>query len=416
MKKLFILTTCVLIACTSAFAADITWTQLVNNAAWDTAGNWNPSQVPAASDKAILNNGYGSDTYTIYLAYDGSATCGELDLPDASTCKFRINPWHPARGFTFDNGASNAKITTGGDQLTLGNIGSTPYTNYLSTDLDIDIGANLDMVAVFSGDKTVTFNSGQYLRLYSEWGGFTGKFIGNGGRIQMQTATSVPNGEFILQNGCRLCQANSLTLNQDLTLNGGWIFRYGSGNENQGDIKVIGVSPSRIYYYSNPYTFSGDVSGTYRLFVGHAGTTLNVLGSISPGTNSIGTLVLSDGNDSGINGTLNIGTGSDSVTANVEISGYHSDLLAVTNDVALDLANVDLEIFVTGSTSVDATNTVITCNNGLNNFSSMSIHWNGGRTGTVFQDGSDVKVTDIVPEPFAIGFLTLIGVLFLRKK
>jgi len=101
---------------------------------------------------------------------------------------------------------------------------------------------------------------------------------------------------------------------------------------------------------------------------------------------------------------------------NIEINGTHSDLLAVTNDVALDLANVDLELFVTESTSPYATNTIITCNNGLNNFSSMNIYWNDGRSGTVFQDGNDVKVTDNIPEPFTIGFLTLISVLVLRKK
>jgi len=211
MKKLIILTTCVLVACTAAFATDITWTQTVNNATWDIAGNWDPSQVPAAGDKAILNNGYGSATYTLYLPFDG-ATCGELDLPDASSCAFRINPWHPARDFTFDNGVANAKLTTGGDVLTLGNKGSTPYTNYLSSNLDIDIGANLITVAVFAGDKDITFNSGYYFQIYNEWGNFTGKFIGNGGRIQMQTATPVPNGEFILQNGCYAKQITLLPI------------------------------------------------------------------------------------------------------------------------------------------------------------------------------------------------------------
>jgi len=408
MKKLTTLIIVALTMCATVFAADITWTQQVNNAVWGIADNWNPSQIPVANDKAILNNGYASSTYTLYLPF-GGATCGELDLPDASSCAYRINPWHPARDFTFDNGVANAKLTTGGDILTLGNIGSNPYTNYLSSNLDIDIGANLITVAVFAGDKDITFNSGNYFRIYNEWGNFTGKLIGNGGRIQFNTANPVPNGEVIIQNGCRLCQANNLVVNQDLTLNGGWIFRYGSGNENQGDIKVIGVSPSRLHYYANPYTFSGDVSGTYRFFVGHAGSTLNVLGSISPGTNSIGNLLL----DKDV-GTLNIGTGADHVTLNAEINGTTSDLLSITN-TALDLANIDLEIFITGSTSFDVTNTIITCNVTPVNLSSMSVNWNGGKDGVVFQEGNDVKVTSVIPEPAIFGILALVA-LMLRKK
>jgi len=405
MKKLTTLIIVTLITCGTVFAVDITWTSQVNNAEWGIAGNWNPSQVPGDGDKAILNNGF-SGTYTMYLPYDG-ASCGELDLPDASTCPFRINPWHPARDLTFDNGTGNATITTGGDVLTLGNSGSTPYTNYVLSNLDIDIGANLIAHAVFAGDKDITLNSGYYFQIYNAWPNFTGRLIGNGGRIQLQTATPVPNGEVIFQNGCRLC-ADS-TINQDMTLNGAWIFRYGNGAENQGDVKIVGISPSRLYYYDNPYTFSGDVSGTYRFFVDRAGDTLNVLGSISPGTNTIGKLLL-DKDD----GTLNIGTGGDHVTLNAEINGTTSDLLSITN-TALDLANIDLEIFITGSTAFNETNTIITCNVMPINLGSMSVNWNGGKSGTVFQVGNDVMVTDVIPEPAFLGILVL-AALALKKK
>jgi len=275
------------------------------------------------------------------------------------------------------------------------------------SNLDIEIGANLITHAVFAGDKDITLIDGYYFQIYNAWPNFTGKLIGDGGRIQFQTATPVPNGEVIIQNGCRLC-ADS-TINQDMTLNGAWIFRYGNGAENQGDVKIVGISPSRLYYYDNPYTFSGDVSGTYRFFVDRAGDTLNVLGSISPGTNSIGKLLL-DKED----GTLNIGTGADHVTLNAEINGTKSDLLSITN-TALDLANIDLEIFVTGLTGIDETNTIITCNVTPINLGSMSVNWNNGYSGTVFQDGSDVKVTDIIPEPAAFGLLALIT-LALRRK
>jgi hypothetical protein len=406
MKKLTTLIIVTLAACATVYATDITWTQTLNNAEWGVSSNWVPSQVPVYGDKAILNNGYGSSTYTIYLPYNG-AMCGELDLPDASTCNFRINPWHPARDLIFSNGAANATITTGGDILTLGNSGAVPYTNYVLSDLDITIGANMPTHAVFAGDKDITLKDGYYFQIYNAWPNFTGRLIGDGGRMQFHTATPVPNGEVIIQNGCRQCA--DVTINQDLTLNGAWIFKYGNGLENQGDVKVIGVSPSRVYYYAFPYTLSGDVSGTYRLFVGHASSTLNVLGSISPGTNTIGKLLLDNGT-----GTLNIGTGGDHVTLNSEINGNKSDLLSVTNN-ALDLTNIDLEIFVTGMTGIGDTNTIITCHVTPINLGSMSVNWNSGYSGTVFQEGNDVKVTGVIPEPAALGILAL-AALALRRK
>jgi len=413
MKKLTTLIIVTLATCGAAFATDITWTQDVNNLEWGVADNWNPSQVPGYGDKAILDNNYAG-TYTIYLPLDSSASCGQLELPAAANCHFRINPWHPARDFTFSNGAANATISVDGFDLILGNSGSVPYTNYLLSNLDIDLGNGNDLkaVALFAGDKDITLNSGYYFEVHNAWPNFTGKLIGNGGRMQFVTATPVPNGEVIIQNGCRIAQANGLTLNQDMTLNGAWIFRYGNGDENQGDVKVIGVSPSRLYYYGNPYTFSGDVSGTYRFFVDHTDSTLNVLGSISPGTNTIGKLLLDEED-----GTLNIGTGGDHVTLNSELNGSSSDLLSVTNieTVALDLANIDLELFVVGSTAYEQTNTIITCNKAPINLGSMSVNWNGGKSGTVFQVGNDIMVTDVIPEPAFLGILVL-AALALKKK
>jgi hypothetical protein len=62
----------------SARAATITWTNAAGGN-WGTAANWNPNQVPGASDTALITS---SGTYTVTL--DSDVTLASLTLGGTS--------------------------------------------------------------------------------------------------------------------------------------------------------------------------------------------------------------------------------------------------------------------------------------------------------------------------------------------
>ena len=68
---------CISLAATPSLrATDITW---INGAGgdWNTAANWNPSQVPGPADKAIL-------ALAVTVTLDSSATVSNLDLSNGA--------------------------------------------------------------------------------------------------------------------------------------------------------------------------------------------------------------------------------------------------------------------------------------------------------------------------------------------
>lgn len=72
---------CLMLLCATAIrgrATDITWTN-ASGGNWNTAANWDPNQVPGASDAAIITN---DGSYTVTL--DVNATVVTLILGGAS--------------------------------------------------------------------------------------------------------------------------------------------------------------------------------------------------------------------------------------------------------------------------------------------------------------------------------------------
>src|SRR5436309_1339948 len=68
---------CIFLAATPSLrATDITW---INGAGgdWNTAANWNPSQVPGPADKAILALG-------VTVTVDGDTTVGSVDFSNGT--------------------------------------------------------------------------------------------------------------------------------------------------------------------------------------------------------------------------------------------------------------------------------------------------------------------------------------------
>jgi filamentous hemagglutinin len=84
------------LAATPALAATISWTN-PGTGSWFTAGNWNPTQVPAALDQAIISNG-------------GTATALAAQTPTA----FRIDVGTAAVAGTTGTGTLNAAGTVSG--------------------------------------------------------------------------------------------------------------------------------------------------------------------------------------------------------------------------------------------------------------------------------------------------------------
>ena len=70
----------------SARAATITWTNAAGGN-WGTAANWNPNQVPGASDTALITS---SGTYTVTL--DSDVTLASLTLGGTSGTQTLDNP------------------------------------------------------------------------------------------------------------------------------------------------------------------------------------------------------------------------------------------------------------------------------------------------------------------------------------
>lgn len=69
MKKVYLFI-CFLLTSTLVVQAQKTWTGAAGDTLWHTAGNWNPSGVPTASDSVIINN---SNSQIIYFSGDASA-------------------------------------------------------------------------------------------------------------------------------------------------------------------------------------------------------------------------------------------------------------------------------------------------------------------------------------------------------
>ena len=80
MKILTTILTAYLMAVTTALAADILWTNTASGN-WNVAANWNPNQVPGASDTAVITNDSVTVTLNISPAVGGiilgaDANCG----------------------------------------------------------------------------------------------------------------------------------------------------------------------------------------------------------------------------------------------------------------------------------------------------------------------------------------------------
>lgn len=103
MKRFFIFTLlCVVFSSSVVLGADLTWTgSTTEKADWNTASNWNPTQVPTSTDALTLSSTGGKYTGSITLADGGSISLTEVD----STSANYVNLFYG--DFTMTSGAVN---------------------------------------------------------------------------------------------------------------------------------------------------------------------------------------------------------------------------------------------------------------------------------------------------------------------
>src|SRR2546429_249039 len=173
---------CIFLATTlSLRATDITW---INGAGgdWNTAANWNPSQVPGPADKAILALG-------VTVTVDADTTVGSLDLSNGALSGSGALTVSGTLSWTGGNmnGSGTTGIPGGGSlvlsganskqlgQRTINNAGTTSLSG---GDLWSGQGATFNNTGTFdvAGDTSVQNNLGGSATINN-----TGTFLKSGG-------------------------------------------------------------------------------------------------------------------------------------------------------------------------------------------------------------------------------------------
>ncbi len=271
-----------------ARAADITWTN-PGGGDWNTAGNWNPSQVPGPSDNAILALG-------VTVTVDVDATVGDLAL-------------------------SNGALAGSGTLTVSGTMNWTGGTMTGSGATTIASGGSLVISGVNDknfGQRTIN-NAGTLA-----WSG--GNFnSGSGATINNQTG-----GVFDLQGD--QTWAYNLGGNPPVLNNAGTVKKTGGAgastfgsvvNNNgaldvqTGTINVAGTS------FANATT--GSLQGVGTLDVSH--TTFSTDGTLNPG-NPLGTLFVTGNLPQTSNSVINIQLGG-------TVAGVNYDQLVVSGNANL---------------------------------------------------------------------------------
>ncbi|RLD11959.1 MAG: hypothetical protein DRI44_02390 [Chlamydiae bacterium] len=384
---------------------EFVWTNALGGA-WDIAGNWTPANnYPTAEDSAILTNVALSSTSAVTISLPPSgASAGKIYLAKP-VCRYQIGDTS-SRTFRFDNGENNSLLNLDREisEWTPAMLFSSSTTVEVNNTLEINLADNYKQVLRFSGAIAGT---GTIIRT-GEGGAnsgfvninavnpFSGNYIAQAGRTTFALSNPFPNAKLVrfdTSSKIRLPENSSL----DLTLNGGGIEYNTSFQTNflSGNLTI--TANSTVHLLNNrTLILQNDVSGNARLYIDDSATAVSCFGSISPGTNSIGTLTLDEGP-----GTLNIGQLSDKVTLNIEIYSNDFDKLIVENlDSSLNLSNINLNFSILQIPDPSKTNIIITLING-NDFTGYfdSTTWQIGFTGNVFIEGNDVKVTGVIPEP-----------------
>ena len=198
----------------------------------------------------------------------------------------------------------------------------------------------------------------------------------------------------------------TLTVTGDVALNGGKLLLTSGTLDVGGNLAVNGnVSISNQAAISS---FAG-VSGTGTI----AEITLPAGSAVAPG-NSVGTLnigvfVMETGSsydwEVGTNAVGDVETDLVNVTTTLDVSG------AVDNSITVNVA------FVGATLSVDNTNALFTTAVSTTGMAAkFAVAGPGTDSAVIIEDGNNLLITGVVPEPAILGFLGLLGLAFFRRK
>ena len=281
---------CVALAGRLAEAATINWTNTASGN-WGNAANWNPNQVPGATDTAIIT------TAGVTVTLDISPTVGGiiLGMNGAGTVTLSLNNQtltlngpltvNPSGSFTVDSGtlAGNPKaVLSGTIGWTAGGLGGI-LTLAAGSSLNLTTANNHDMNGmVLTNNGTVVWHDGRIRTgngtticnhglwdaqndqlMGDDFGGTAffnnyGTFRKSGGASEFANYTAVATGVVFNQLAGVLDVQNGINGLQ-LTLQGGGNFTGGYITTNQFGLTVLN---------SGNFTVNGTVTGTNTWMVG----------------------------------------------------------------------------------------------------------------------------------------------------
>lgn len=251
-------------------AADSTW--VGTSTTWNTAGNWDPSGVPASDPATSLFFDATAANFTIANNIPGGIQVGSIELDSATAYTISGNT------ITLPNGAT-VSVLTGSQTFSTDFALSSGTANFVvETPLTISGVVSGNGGIAKTGAGTFTLNNNNYTGGTSLSGGSLGVVTGSLGT----GALTVTTGELIAQASANL--SNNIVLNGDLAI-----------NQN-----------------GNPMELTGTISSTGGIFINGGGeVTLTGTNTFQNGvTINAGAIVASsDANLGASTGTLTIGDG-----------------------------------------------------------------------------------------------------------
>ncbi|NLF39485.1 DNRLRE domain-containing protein [bacterium] len=379
------------------------WTNRADGS-WTTPGNWMPYGYPNdAADTAVISNqllGSGT-TRSIYV--NANVTAGVIRTTGfiASNIYASIKTQN-ASTLCLKGAAGNALVELAGHcAASWGLEINVPFA--LLSDVDVRATSNkiLTLSASYiAGTNNLHLDAAAGF-LASRIGGspaFTGKVYTersvNTVLMQSQSFTYT-NATIVVKSGATLNVGNAARLGQLVLMPGSRLDAYWSSpSSNDNSVTVLGLVTNTAQ--ANSWmNFRGDVRGTgmvIRLNGSGIGTN-RFIGSISPGIDGIGRLVLDERL-----GVTEFGQAGARLRLNIDVSGSgavpgvdHDQLVLSNQDAALSLQNTDLVL--DGALSGTATNWILTVHSNLLNGTAFnSVTNRSGQSAAVVYDYPNNRV------------------------
>ncbi|HWD19403.1 MAG TPA: hypothetical protein VHB20_08985, partial [Verrucomicrobiae bacterium] len=332
IKRLFLVTTLLLVSHLPAFSATFTWTGTVSKD-WLTAGNWSPAGPPGPSDTAIITTGTpivtgtGSDVFCDTVFLSGGSLDAGTGLNVTNVLNFTGGTL--AGKLTIGAGATMVLSNASAVNLSVSRLVNFGSVQWKSGSLQLAAGAFLTNNGAWLIQSNSAVNAGGNVTFYNNASGVVSKTgsgtttfnnlaFFNAGALQVSAGTLQLNA-FSVLNGTVAVPAGTLTVNGggywggSFTAGAGAIVQFTSGNFTNDNAQFTGAGAFKLT--GGALTLTNDLSPALQLRGGTVAVgplfqnngsiaSLSLNGASLIGTNNVsGTLNWVAG---GINGVLNI--------------------------------------------------------------------------------------------------------------